>query len=193
MEENTNAKRNRFILIALIAIILMSALVYAYLRYSAVNQTKGQELASIGNKNELPVRVSPRSIGAPIDSDIPIDGGNTNASKDIYNFDFNIHEKIVASQQNELDTLIKSLIANKNIINKIYIRGFTDYIGSDRYNQILSEKRCHYIASRFTGTGVLIEEKGYGKKVPIANNDNEEGRAKNRRVEITILSKKVTK
>jgi outer membrane protein OmpA-like peptidoglycan-associated protein len=78
---------------------------------------------------------------------------------------------------------------------RVSIEGHTDSIGSDAYNQRLSEYRAESVASALEGDGVSnqrITAKGYGKRYPVAPNnnsdgtDNPSGRAKNRRVEVVI-------
>lgn len=78
---------------------------------------------------------------------------------------------------------------------QVSIEGHTDSIGSDEYNQRLSERRAESVASALDREGVpqsRMQARGFGKKYPIAPNknsdgsDNPEGRAKNRRVEVII-------
>ena len=72
----------------------------------------------------------------------------------------------------------------------IEISGHTDSIGSDAYNQTLSERRAQAVADYLAAQGVQrerMEVVGMGKRYPIASNDTEQGRAMNRRVEIRIL------
>ena len=73
---------------------------------------------------------------------------------------------------------------------KVVIEGHTDSAGSAEYNQGLSEARAaaerRYLASREGLPAAVIESHGYGKSRPIASNDVEEGRQKNRRVEIIV-------
>jgi len=76
---------------------------------------------------------------------------------------------------------------NKTIIE---VAGHTDSVGSAAYNQTLSEKRAVSVASYLGGHGVdrsRMVTVGAGKDHPVATNDTEEGRAQNRRVEITIV------
>ena len=73
---------------------------------------------------------------------------------------------------------------------KFEIAGHADSIGSEVYNQILSEKRAESVKDFLISRGVSkarITVMGYGESVPIASNDTEEGRAKNRRVEMNIM------
>jgi outer membrane protein OmpA-like peptidoglycan-associated protein len=67
------------------------------------------------------------------------------------------------------------------------IQGHTDDVGGDAYNQTLSEARARSVMAWLTQHGVTpprMTAKGYGKTMPIADNKTDEGRMKNRRVEI---------
>jgi outer membrane protein OmpA-like peptidoglycan-associated protein len=69
----------------------------------------------------------------------------------------------------------------------IEIAGHTDSIGTESYNQKLSERRAKavkdYIAANFNVIPANLSAQGYGESMPIADNGTQEGRAKNRRVE----------
>jgi outer membrane protein OmpA-like peptidoglycan-associated protein len=72
----------------------------------------------------------------------------------------------------------------------VEVAGHTDNIGSDEVNQRLSEQRASAVAQYLQAQGVQPERLitvGGGKRYPIASNDTEEGRAANRRVEITLV------
>ena len=75
--------------------------------------------------------------------------------------------------------------------NDLLISGHTALAGSAKARQELSEKRAQAVASYLVELGVKdayhIFSKGFGAEKPIAENTTEEGRARNRRVEITIL------
>jgi outer membrane protein OmpA-like peptidoglycan-associated protein len=71
----------------------------------------------------------------------------------------------------------------------IEIDGYTDSIGSDEFNQTLSEQRADAVRDYLTQQGVpenLVTAKGFGKANPIASNDTSQGREKNRRVELVV-------
>ncbi len=79
---------------------------------------------------------------------------------------------------------------------KFRIEGHTDYVGSSEYNQKLSEKRAESIKNYLISKGLnrlRFEAKGYGKDKPVADNETEEGRAKNRRVEFVVIEKDALK
>jgi outer membrane protein OmpA-like peptidoglycan-associated protein len=70
---------------------------------------------------------------------------------------------------------------------KVRIEGHTDSIGSDSYNEALSQRRAEAVATALETRGVpatRIEAVGRGKSAPVAGNDTSAGRQQNRRVEI---------
>jgi len=71
----------------------------------------------------------------------------------------------------------------------IEVKGYTDNVGSQSYNQRLSQQRAAAVASYLSGQGVVANRlvpRGYGMQNPIASNTTEAGRSENRRVEIRI-------
>jgi len=83
-------------------------------------------------------------------------------------------------------------ILNQYSNAKFVIEGHTDNVGDQERNLKLSEKRAKsvykYLVSKFKISKDRVDLKGYGDSRPIAPNDTEAGRAKNRRVEIVIVS-----
>jgi outer membrane protein OmpA-like peptidoglycan-associated protein len=82
------------------------------------------------------------------------------------------------------------MILKENPQIKVVIEGHTDSAGPDKVNQIISEKRAlsakKYIQDKFNIPDHQMAVKGYGKTKPIADNRTQEGRAKNRRVELRV-------
>ena len=75
---------------------------------------------------------------------------------------------------------------------KVEIMGHTDSKGTNEYNKILSEKRAQAVVDYLVSKGIdksRIITKGYGEERPVASNDTEEGREKNRRVEFQFINK----
>jgi outer membrane protein OmpA-like peptidoglycan-associated protein len=87
-----------------------------------------------------------------------------------------------------LGSLLQMMKDNPRI--KIEIAGHTDSTGSKAFNQELSVLRAEAAASWLIRNGILstrIKTVGYGDTKPVADNNTEEGRQKNRRTEITII------
>ncbi len=87
----------------------------------------------------------------------------------------------------KLDRLASFL--NEHPDRRVQIEGFTDSIGSDAYNQDLSERRAEAVKAALTARGIdssRISTEGYGKAFPVASNGDSGGRQLNRRVEVVI-------
>jgi outer membrane protein OmpA-like peptidoglycan-associated protein len=72
---------------------------------------------------------------------------------------------------------------------RVQIDGFTDSVGTDSYNQDLSQQRADAVKSSLISRGIdptRIGSQGYGKGFPVANNVDSGGRQLNRRVEVVI-------
>jgi outer membrane protein OmpA-like peptidoglycan-associated protein len=72
---------------------------------------------------------------------------------------------------------------------KLEVEGHTDSIGSDEYNQVLSEKRAASVRDYLLQSGVSLNAvltRGLGKSDPIADNSTAAGRKLNRRVEMIV-------
>ena len=90
----------------------------------------------------------------------------------------------------ELDKLSEMLLDNPNL--HITIDGHTCSMGSDLYNQNLSERRAGSIVRYFLGKGTLatcLDYHGYGESRPKASNETKAGREMNRRVEFELNEK----
>lgn len=87
----------------------------------------------------------------------------------------------------DLDRLATALKDNPS--TRVKIEGYTDSVGSDSYNQDLSERRARAVADALQSRGVPADRyqiEGLGKEFPVATNDTPAGRQQNRRVEIVF-------
>ncbi len=90
----------------------------------------------------------------------------------------------------ELDKVIQLLKDNPAV--KIEIGGYTDNVGKPADNLTLSNSRAKSVINYFLYKGIPVDRltsKGFGESKPIADNKTEEGRSKNRRTELKVLSK----
>lgn len=84
-----------------------------------------------------------------------------------------------------LDAAAGKLTDGKCAAKSVTVTGHTDSVGSDSYNQKLSEKRAASVKTYLEGKGVKnVSAVGKGESAPVADNKTKDGRAKNRRVEI---------
>jgi len=77
---------------------------------------------------------------------------------------------------------------------KVQVEGHTDSIGSDDFNQNLSEHRAQTVRDFLVEQGVgrdSVTAKGFGKTKPVATNDTAEGRQRNRRVEMVVSGESI--
>jgi outer membrane protein OmpA-like peptidoglycan-associated protein len=89
----------------------------------------------------------------------------------------------------ELNRVVQFLKQNGGI--RVQISGFTDNVGTEAYNLKLSVERAKAVSDYLVAHGISASRltcKGYGNTRPVADNATAEGRAKNRRTEIVILS-----
>ena len=105
-------------------------------------------------------------------------------------FDFD-KDEITADAQKQLDEVFQLLRKNKSMYMEI--SGFTDIVGPDGYNLELSKRRAKKVIEYLTKKGIAedrLKLTFFGKQNPVADNETENGRAQNRRVEFQILEKK---
>jgi outer membrane protein OmpA-like peptidoglycan-associated protein len=87
----------------------------------------------------------------------------------------------------KLDQLAQFLTEHPD--RRVQIDGFTDSVGTESYNQTLSQERADAVKSALTTRGIdssRIGSQGYGKGFPVADNTDSGGRQLNRRVEVVI-------
>ncbi len=133
--------------------------------------------------------LSSNVIDTPVKKDVPltpIQVGESIVLKNIF-FETGSYQ-LKESSKIELNKLVEFLQKNVNL--SIEIGGHTDTVGNPSANQELSNKRAEAVKNFLTNNQVAasrLQAKGYGQNKPIASNDSEKGRAKNRRTEFTIV------
>lgn len=97
-------------------------------------------------------------------------------------------DELLASSLPVLDDVVASLRAQPGV--RVRIEGHTDDRGNDNANLSLSQRRALTVMNHLTAAGIdsrRVEYTGFGETRPVADNDSEAGRAKNRRVEFLTL------
>ncbi|SHF26742.1 OmpA family protein [Chryseobacterium vrystaatense] len=116
------------------------------------------------------------------------DGIKITMNESIVNFAFD-SSNLTSVAQTNLNKLAQVLVDNPDTNINIY--GHTDSKGADSYNLSLSQRRADAVKAYLSGKGIASSRmmtKGEGESMPVATNDTDEGRAKNRRVEFAITA-----
>jgi outer membrane protein OmpA-like peptidoglycan-associated protein/YHS domain-containing protein len=163
---------------------------------AVVNESKNEQYVVTVDKkgyafNSGIVTAKDTFTGKPTHLDFnmqPISSGGNYVLNDIY-------YKTNSSQLETISVAVvkefaKYMQANPGI--KVRIAGYTDNVGSDQSNQVLSSNRASTVMQALIKEGIRADRlsyQGYGATNPVANNDTEEGRQKNRRTEFIIIQK----
>lgn len=109
---------------------------------------------------------------------------------------FELDSAKIKSESHSLLQEVAQVIKDNPHIKKIEVEGHASSDGGDQYNKNLSDRRAKAVMKYLTSDGgidkAMLQAKGYGEERPIADNETEDGRIKNRRVEFTILEQEVT-
>lgn len=136
------------------------------------------------------VDLTQRSSYEEVENDIQLDRIEVGKSIVLRNIFFDTGESSLREESTaELDRLYDILDKNPGI--RVEISGHTDNVGSAQFNKGLSENRARSVVNYLVEKGIdaeRLEYAGYGFERPIATNETEEGRQKNRRTEFKIIS-----
>jgi outer membrane protein OmpA-like peptidoglycan-associated protein len=146
-------------------------------------------------KSKVSAQVEEAKQNAPVASNVTIDKEiflmpvEVGVKVEIRNIFFNANSAYVKAQSyKELDKIASFLQVNSNIT--IEIGGHTNGLCEDDFCNKLSANRAKSVAEYLVNKGIAanrIQYKGYGKSQPIADNNTDDGRKKNQRVELKIL------
>jgi outer membrane protein OmpA-like peptidoglycan-associated protein len=129
-------------------------------------------------------------LDKPYLKDIPLKPIKKNEKIILYNIFYETDSySLKPESKYELDKIVRFL--NDNKLVNIEISGHTDNVGSESYNQSLSENRAKSVVNYITAQGInslRLTYKGYGFSMPLDTNVTPEGRATNRRTELKIVN-----
>lgn len=95
---------------------------------------------------------------------------------------------VTSAESSVLDVAAEELKANPAA--RVRIEGDTDSVGTEIYNQVLSERRASAVFTHLVASGIdhkRLETEGQGERNPLTGNETADGRAQNRRVELDII------
>ncbi|WP_010625998.1 OmpA family protein [Halomonas sp. KM-1] len=150
---------------------------------AAVGAAAGAGIGAYMDRQEQQLRESMRGTGVEVErrgDDIVLNM----PSSVTFGFD---SSELTVQARNALNDVANVLTQYTD--TRVNIAGHTDSTGSVSYNQRLSERRAESVGNYLAQSGVArnrLYMTGYGPSQPIATNATEEGRAQNRRVEITL-------
>jgi outer membrane protein OmpA-like peptidoglycan-associated protein/Tol biopolymer transport system component len=134
--------------------------------------------------------LSDHAVDSIYEKNIPLQPLEANASIVLKNVFFDVNKfDLKPESEAELDILVKLL--NENPTLKIQIGGHTDNVGKPADNLALSNSRAKAVVSYLVSKNISSQRllaKGFGETQPIDDNKTEEGRAKNRRTEMKVIS-----
>lgn len=136
------------------------------------------------NRPVAPIPVTPVEP-APIAPEAPVQKAQIPANLPNTYFDFDLHNLSSEAIQT-VDSIASAL---KDVDGLILVEGHADHIGPDAYNQALSMRRANSVRDALVSRGISADRlsvRGLGERQPAATNSTDEGRALNRRVEITL-------
>jgi OOP family OmpA-OmpF porin len=123
---------------------------------------------------------------APPPPPMPVYEKHTVSATALFDFDKSVLKPAGKEAIHGIDEEIKSSEAKVIDINVV---GHTDSVGTEEYNQQLSVRRANAVKDYMVSEGIdpgIIDVKGMGESEPVASNATAEGRAQNRRVEISV-------
>ncbi len=110
---------------------------------------------------------------------------------------FEVNKAAILPESDSLLAEIAQVIKDNPHIKKLQIEGHASSDGNDKKNVKLSKRRAKAVMDHLVKNGGIAKEtlvsEGFGETRPIADNETEEGRIKNRRVEFMITEQEVTK
>lgn len=96
--------------------------------------------------------------------------------------------RLTRQAEGRLDNVAQALQSSESM--RVRVSGHTDSVGSDTYNQTLSQNRADSVKRYLVGAGIdgaRLTTRGYGESRPVASNETAAGRAQNRRVELDVM------
>lgn len=167
-----------------------------YTSYGNVYEFRGEAYAEVSDFERTSTKENLEQVQKKIDdlglSDVNVKRGEKGLTLSLENIKFKADSpELLESEKQKLNEIAKILEQWPD--NDVLVEGHTALAGTARVRQKLSEERAQAVADYLISLGVRdsyhIFTKGYGASKPIADNSTERGKAKNRRVEITIMDK----
>jgi len=155
-------------------------------KYSGCPDTDGDGIPDIDDKCPEEPGVAEHQ-GCPAPPKVEVKPRKPDITEVIH---FAYDKAVIKHRSHDILREVAQVLKDNPQIRKVVIEGHTDSEGTEAYNKSLSLKRAKAVKRFLVKRGVKasrLDYKGYGFSKPIGDNSTEEGRAKNRRVEFTII------
>ena len=170
-----------------ITVIALLPPVVVDLDYKDINGSRNQVVVQGGFQHALAIPGLKTAIGAAITTPLgPPEKAITRSETILFEFD---HYSIPAHERDRLTRFLREINTPK--LMHVQVEGHTDSWGPANYNRALSIRRAQAVRGYLVQHGIeasKVSIEGFGKELPIAPNNTDAGRAKNRRAVITPLS-----
>jgi outer membrane protein OmpA-like peptidoglycan-associated protein len=175
----------------------------AYLDNIVIEEQQDSKMASklldmmVENTTSTPSATNTQNTSTPMNAG-SVSSTNTNTIPTVLKGEILVLDKVwfqfnASDLQTESSAQLNKLVLlmQKRPNMKILVKGHTSSEGGDDYNMKLSETRAQSVKQYLISQGIVSERiasKGFGETQPVATNDTEDGRQRNRRVEFEIMS-----
>lgn len=135
-----------------------------------------------------PPKVYPDREVAPAPAPMPVEEDEVIVLSDLGNVLFAFDSATLTGEAQAQLAQISNRLTDARVVS-VKVAGHTDSVGSDAYNQGLSERRAQSVVDFLIAQGVVankLSSQGYGEQQPVADNASDAGRAQNRRVELHV-------
>lgn len=153
----------------------------------------GDALAVVGTAPPPPVEAEPPPPEPEPQKRVEVRDNRIQINEKIQ---FEVNSSKIKEESHSLLNEVAQVIKDNPHIKKLSIEGHASSEGGDAHNKKLSDRRAKAVMKYLTKTGGIAKDmlsaKGFGEERPVASNDTEEGRIKNRRVEFMITEQDVT-
>jgi outer membrane protein OmpA-like peptidoglycan-associated protein/tetratricopeptide (TPR) repeat protein len=164
-------------------------------KYVSALSFKNDFIMTVKQKDVAPVAKylskNDTSLNKPVTMDLTVKPIEIGSSFTISNINFSTNSfQLTDTSKLILSGVIDFLTENPSV--KLGIYGHTDNVNDDQSNLILSKNRAEAVYNFLVEKGIdksRLTYKGFGKSKPIASNETEEGRSKNRRTEFVVIEK----
>jgi OOP family OmpA-OmpF porin len=155
----------------------------------STEQNPSHKYTSAGNYNATCTVTDNNNLTGTANAPVSVAAAATKRSIVLRGINFDFDKAVIKPEaEGVLDAAVDVLKENPDV--KVRVGGYTDSIGTEEYNQKLSERRANAVRDYLVKHGIdasRLTAVGYGESNPVADNKTKDGRAQNRRVTLDTM------